>query len=108
EERHDALARTESARVWPHLDDVAGALQAENLRGPGGRRVHALALQEGGTIDRSGADADAGLRRSERGRRGIAELEHGLVARLSHDDGTHMATSLSMARRGCQRYKVAR
>src|SRR5207248_361240 len=71
------------------LGHLARTFQPEDRRRAGRRRIEPLALEQVGAVHRGGADADADVRRAERRRRGFAEDEHPLVARLADEDRTH-------------------
>jgi hypothetical protein len=89
EQGHDALAADEAAHPRPHVDHLAGALEAEDRRGAGWGRVHALSLQQVGAVDRRGPHADAEIGLAQRRGGGLAGDEDALVARLANEDGAH-------------------
>ena len=69
EERHDALARPEfRAPPVPISTTSPAHSMPEDVRRARRRRIHPLALQQVGAVDRRRADADAHVRRSERWR----------------------------------------
>ena len=74
------------------FDQLAGALETEDGRRPGRRRVEPLALQEVGPIDAGGPHPDADVGGAEGWTRGVAHDEDALVARLANQDGAHRAS----------------
>ena len=88
-EGHGPLAAFPPLHVGADLDHLARALEAEDGRGAGGRRIVSFALQQVGAIDRGGAHADAQLIGSEWRRVDLADVEDGFVAVMIEDDGAH-------------------
>ena len=88
-EGHDTLTDPPSLRRGAELRDLARALEAEDRRRAGRRRIETLALQQVGAIHAGSADANPDVLGTD-GRGGdFPDHEHVLVARLPDQDRPH-------------------
>jgi len=89
EQRHRTLSELPAGHRGAALDHLAGALEAEDLGGTGGRRILPLPLQQVGAVDRGGGHPQPEVAGAERGRRHLGEAQHRLVAGSVEDDRLH-------------------
>ncbi len=76
EQRHRPLAPLPARDASADLDDLAGALEAEDRRGTRRRRIETLALQEIRSIDGGSPYSHAKIAGTQGRRRHIAQVKH--------------------------------
>jgi hypothetical protein len=89
DQRADLITLFEGAARWRGAYDLACDLKARNVRGPGWRRVVALALKYIWPIDTGSSHFNEYLARARRWHRALTHHQHLRATRLLNLDDTH-------------------
>src|SRR5690606_9272490 len=94
EQRAHLVADLPALDTLAERGDPAGALEPDDVRRAGRRRVVALPLQQVGAVDRARHHVDDDLARARDGVRDLGPLQHFRAARFPHRDRMHTADTI--------------